>query len=554
MSKKTISGAELVVETLNAHQVPHIFGIPGAKIDAVFDAVCDGGPEIIICHHEQNAAFMAAATGRLTGKAGVCLATSGPGASNLVTGVATANSEGDPVVALAGAVPLSMYSHNTHQSMDTRSLFNPITKFSAEVMDTNSVSDVVHKAFRLAEQPTQGASFVSLPQDVLTNQIQSVPVQKPNELVFGGASKKAIRMAADKINAAKNPVLLLGMDTSQPHVTEAIRGLLKRTPMAVVNTFAAAGVISHDLYECFLGRVGLFKNQPGDIALAQADLVVAIGYNPIEYDPILWNKEAHCDLIHMGYQQADLEFSYNPSCELIGDLTESLADLSEELEVRESLIHNERIQLLRHDLQAIMQIGANKISAHGVHPLRFIHELRQFVSDDMTVCCDVGSIYIWMARYFHAFEPRRLLFSNGQQTLGVALPWAIAASLLTPSEKVISMSGDGGFLFSSMELATAVRHQSNIVHFVWNDQSYDMVKIQQMKKYGRESAVSFVGPDIVKYAESFGAHGLAINCADDIVPVLKKAMALSGPVLVGVNIDYSDNCRLLDQMHPCKQD
>lgn len=554
MSNKTLSGAELVVETLKAHEVPHIFGIPGAKVDAVFDAVCDNGPEIIVCHHEQNAAFMAAATGRLTGKAGVCLATSGPGASNLITGVATANSEGDPVVALAGAVPLSMYSHNTHQSMDTRSLFNPVTKFSAEVMDTNSVSDVVHKAFRVAEQPTQGSSFVSLPQDILLNRIDCKQVQNPNPLVFGGANKKAINEAAEKINAAKNPVLLLGMDSSQPQVTAAIRALLTHTPIPVVNTFAAAGVISHDLYKCFLGRVGLFKNQPGDLALAEADLVVSIGYNPIEYDPILWNKDANAEIIHIGYQQADLEFSYNPSCEVIGDLAESIQDISQALDVKYSLVDNERIQVLRQNLHSIMQIGVNKVSAHGVHPLRFIHELRDVVSDDMTVCCDVGSIYIWMARYFHTFEPRRLLFSNGQQTLGVALPWAIAASLLTPNEKVISMSGDGGFLFSSMELATAVRHQCNIVHFVWNDKSYDMVKIQQMKKYNRKSAVDFTGPDIAKYAESFGAHGLTINCADDIVPVLRKAMSLTGPVLVGVNIDYSDNCRLLDQLHPCEQD
>ena len=554
MSNKTISGAELVVETINAHDVPNIFGIPGAKIDAVFDALCDKGPNLVICHHEQNAAFMAAATGRLTGKAGVCLATSGPGASNLITGVATANSEGDPVVALAGAVPLSMYSHNTHQSMDSRLLFDPVTKFSTVILDTNSVTDVVHKAFRIAEQPTQGASFISLPQDILLNRVETHQVQNPNELVFGGASQKAINLAADKINKAKNPVFLLGMDASQPVVTAAIRSLLEKTPIPVVNTFAAAGVISHDLYKCFLGRVGLFKNQPGDIALSQADLVVSIGYNPIEYDPILWNKDAQCEIIHMGYQQADVEFSYNPSCEVIGDLAESIKDISAELDSNKDLVDCERIQLLRADLQSIMQIGANKVSAHGVHPLRFIHELRRFVSDDMVVCCDVGSIYIWMARYFHSFEPRKLLFSNGQQTLGVALPWGIAASLLNPSQKVVSMSGDGGFLFSSMELATAVRHKCNIVHFVWNDQSYDMVKIQQIKKYGRKSAVDFTGPDIAMYANSFGAHGLNINSTDDIIPVIKKAMSLEGPVLVGVNIDYSDNSRLLDQLHPCEQD
>ncbi|PTB32575.1 acetolactate synthase AlsS [Photobacterium phosphoreum] len=554
MLNKTISGAELVVATLNAHDVPHIFGIPGAKIDSVFDAVCDNGPEIIICHHEQNAAFMAAATGRLTGKAGVCLATSGPGASNLVTGVATANSEGDPVVALAGAVPLSMYSHNTHQSMDTRSLFNPITKFSAEVMDSASVSDVVHKAFRIAEQPTQGASFVSLPQDVLTNQIPFIQVQQPKPILFGGAHPQAIRQAADLINAAKNPVLLLGMDASQPFVTASIRQLLEQTKIAVVNTFAAAGVISHDLYDCFLGRVGLFKNQPGDIALNNADLIITIGYSPIEYDPILWNKDGKTPIIHIGYQQADLEASYNPVSEVVGDVAVSVCSIAAELDAREPLEKNQKFQDLRQDLQQIMRMGVNKTSSMGVHPLRFVHDLRRFVSDDTTVCCDVGSIYIWMARYFHSFEPRRLLFSNGQQTLGVALPWAIAASLLTPNEKVISMSGDGGFLFSSMELATAVRHKCNIVHFVWTDHSYDMVKIQQIKKYGRESAVSFMGPDIVKYAESFGAHGLAINTADDIEPVLRKAMALSGPVLVNVNVDYRDNSRLLDQLHPCQQD
>ncbi|NGM83814.1 acetolactate synthase AlsS [Paenibacillus sp. 7124] len=546
------NGANLVVDSLISQGVRYIFGIPGAKIDAVFDVLRERGPELIVCRHEQNAAFMAAAVGRLTGKPGVCLVTSGPGASNLVTGLATANSESDPVVALAGAVSRADRLKHTHQSMDNAGLFKPVTKYSVEVEHPDNIAEAITNAFREASTAQPGAAFVSLPMDVLHGEAAPFSFGPLNTPQLGTAPSVLIEAAADKLRNAKLPVILLGMKASSPEVTSAIRNLIRGTDIPVVETFQAAGVISRDLEEHFMGRVGLFSNQPGDLLLKEADAVLTIGYNPIEYDPYLWNREGVRQVYHLDNRHADFDQDYQPVIELIGNIALTVEALTSHLASYH--LPPESLSLLNGLRQKLDQDGTGVRSPHAerVHPLDFILTLRKLIDDQVTVTCDVGSHYIWMARYFRCYEPRRLLFSNGMQTLGVAMPWAIAAALVRPGERVVSISGDGGFLFSSMELETAVRLKLPLVHIVWSDGSYNMVAFQQIGKYGRTSGVDFGSIDVVQYAESFGAVGLRVNKPEQLEEVLRCALDQIGPVVVDIPIDYRDSGKLGEKLLPDK--
>ncbi|MNO39407.1 Acetolactate synthase [compost metagenome] len=550
-ANKTITkGADVVVDSLISQEVPYVFGIPGAKIDSVFDVLQDRGPKLIVCRHEQNAAFMAAAVGRLTGKPGVCLVTSGPGASNLVTGLATANAESDPVVALAGAVPRSERLKHTHQSMDAPSLFEPVTKFSAEVEHPDNIAEVMANAFREASGSPPGAAFISLPMDILTGGTKKYDLQRFSTPQLGAAPSQLIESAAAAICKARLPVILLGMKASSAAVTHAIRNMIRENDLPVVETFQAAGAISHDLENHFMGRVGLFSNQPGDLLLQEADLVLTIGYDPIEYDPCLWNGEGSRQICHLDDRKAEIDNNYQPQIELIGNIGLSVQALAASLHGLR--LPDESAAILRELRNRLEQDGNtfHSSSPHLVHPLEFIRTLRQLISDQVTVTCDVGSHYIWMARYFRSYEPRRLLFSNGMQTLGVAMPWAIAASLVRPNEKVVSISGDGGFLFSSMELETAVRLHLPLIHVVWRDGAYDMVSFQQTIKYGRTSGVQFGDVDIVQYAESFGAVGLRVNRPEELEEVLRNALEQPGPVVIDIPIDYKDNIKLGEKLLP----
>jgi acetolactate synthase-1/2/3 large subunit len=547
--KELKSGADVVVRTLEERGVTHVFGVSGGKIDKVFDSLLDSTIKTVVCRHEQNAAFIAGGIGRMTGKAGVALVTSGPGCSNLVTGLATANSEGDPVVALGGAVPVADKLKQLHQTMDSVSLFKPVTKFSAEVSAPESVSEVVTNAFRAAESGRPGAAFVSLPKDIMMGPSQCEVIRGPKYSAAGPADRRAIKEAARLVNQATKPVVLLGLLASRPQNATAIRGFVQGAKLPVVGTFQAAGAVSRPLFEYFAGRVGLVANQPADELLRTADLLITVGYDPVEYEPEVWNKGQKRPIVHIDVLPADLDNAYAPAVELLGDISATLALLTPLVshsglapEMRRLLV---KIEEAREDLALI----AEKLDGTPIHPLRLVAELQKLLTPDVTLCSDMGSFHIWMARHLYSFRARQILISDGQQTLGVALPWAIAATIVRPAEKVLSISGDGGFLFSAMELETAVRLQSHLVHMIWIDGSYDMVAVQEARKYGRTSGVQFGPVDPVKYADAFGAKGFMIQSPDQIAPVLKKAFDTPGPVLVGVHVDYRDNHELFEQVN-----
>jgi acetolactate synthase-1/2/3 large subunit len=543
------TGAELLVKSLEAQGVEYVFGIPGAKIDKVFDTLVDSTIKTVVCRHEQNAAFIASGIGRMTGKAGVALVTSGPGCSNLVTGFATATSEGDPVVGIGGAVPVADRLKQLHQSMDTVSLFRPVTKFSAEIDSVSSVSEVVANAFRAAESGRPGAAFISAPKDIMVGEASGEVLTAAAPFSLGPANEAAIAEAADLINKAKNPVLMLGMLASEKNTANAVQRLIAQTNLPVVCTYQGAGVVPREHFHRFGGRVGLFRTQPADRILDAADLVIAIGYNPVEFEPGLWNRGKKRNLIHVDVTAVDIDNDYRPQVELIGNIGATIGALMDQVNAGGPAGSLELLREVANERAAFVE-QAVALNGTPIHPIRLMHEIQTLLSSDMTLCLDMGSFHIWLARYLYSFRARQILMTNGQQTLGVGLPWAIAASLVRPSEKVISISGDGGFLLSAMELETAVRLKSNLVHLVWIDGFYDIVGIQEMAKYGRLSGVTLGPVDVVRFAEAFGAKGLKIEGPEEISSTLKKALAMPGPVIVGVPVDYRDNHRLMENVHP----
>jgi acetolactate synthase-1/2/3 large subunit len=546
--KQKQTGAQLVVRVLEAQGVTHVFGIPGAKIDAVFDALVDSKIKTVVCRHEQNAAFIAGGIGRMTGKAGVAIATSGPGVSNMTTGLATANSEGDPVVALGGAVATEEALKQIHQTMDAVSILKPVTKYSATVGAPDQINEVLANAFRVAESGRPGASYVNLPKDVMTAPCAHEPLPAPAYAGLGPADGAAIKAAARLINEASNPVVLLGMLASRPANAQALQTFISENNLPVVGTFQAAGAVGAMMFGNFGGRVGQLANQAADRLLESGDLVITVGYDPVEYSPPLWNSKNARKIVHIDVLAADLDNCYSPYVELTGDIAQTLQALTPQLHrAQKPALSSDILETISTERKMLRKEAAAR-GGTPVHPLRLVYELQQFLGNDITVCLDMGSFHLWIARHLYSFKPRQILISNGQQTLGVALPWGIAASIVRPAEKVLSISGDGGFLFSAMELETAVRLKANVVHMVWIDGTYDMVAVQEKLKYGRSSGTDFGPIDYIKYAEAFGATGLMIDTPDNVVPVMKKAFAVAGPVIVGVHVDYRDNHRLFEMI------
>ena len=538
-----------MVDSLERQGVRHVFGIPGAKIDKVFDALASSSIQTVVCRHEQNAAFIAGGIGRLTGRAGVAIATSGPGVSNLTTGLLTANSEGDPMVALGGAVATSQSLKRVHQTFQAVSAFKPLTKFSAEAGSPESIAETVANAFLAAESDRPGAAFVSLPKDIMEGEANCEALTGFARPSFGPGSRDSLEEAARIINGSRRAVILLGLLASKPENADAVRAFMRKTNIPAVGTFQAAGAVSADLFQNFAGRIGQLDNSPGDELLAAADVIITVGYDPVEYDPSFWNHLRSAKLIHIDSNRADIDNFYLPVVEVLGDLAASLTALLDLVgpvvlapDVRQFFATLSSKRSLRVE-------DASQYTGNPIHPVRIVSELQKWLSQDVTVCVDMGSFHLWIAHFLFSFRARQILISNGQQTLGVALPWGIASCLVRPHEKTLSISGDGGFLFSGMELETAVRLKLNLVHMIWIDGTYDMVGVQERAKYKRTSGVDFGPVDVIKYAEAFGAKGLFINSPDEIGQQLRKAFEMAGPVLIGINVDYRDNHLLFEKVH-----
>lgn len=547
--KDTKTGAQALIQSMINQGIKYVFGIPGAKVDQLFEGIQYSKdprtPKLIITRHEQNAALIASGIGRITGKPGVVATTSGPGVSNLTTSLITATAEGDPVVALGGQVPQDDIGRLTHQSIPSKELLSSATKSSVEVQNANSLSEAFANAYQTAVAPKAGATFISLPQNVLNGTVDRPEIKAVPSVDQGVADAATVDAIVEKIQHAKLPVILAGMRASASDVTSAIRELLQHAAIPVVETFQGAGVVSRDLVSNYFGRVGLFRNQVGDNLLKQSDLVITVGYDPVEYEARIWNADRTGDVISLDSVVPEITTDYQPEMVVHADIAKTLRAIVQKLPADWALAEDVQAELDKSGKTLSDQAEAPVADdEHGIHPLAIIQALQNKVNDETTVTVDVGSFYIWMARYFRSYQPRHLLFSNGMQTLGVAFPWAIAAALERPGQPIVSVSGDGGFLFSGQELETAVRLKLPIVHLIWDDGAYDMVKFQEIAKYGHEAGVSFGPVDYVKYAESFGATGLRVDHAADLASTLDQAFQAEGPVIVQIPVDYRDNLKL----------
>jgi len=541
--------ANAIIKILENHGVTHAFGIPGAKIDSLFVALKHSKIKLVLCRHEQNAAFMAAAFGRLTGTIGVCIATSGPGVTNLTTGLATATSEGDPVLAIGGEVPISERLKKTHQSLDATSLMRSATKFSGEIVSPEEVGEAFGNAIRIAESGRPGAVFLSLPKDVGLAEYPGNPhAGWGKALIQGPAADVCLEQAAALLAASKRPVALLGMQSSDPKDKDALVRFFKKTGIPYVSTFQGAGAwVGKQSGASYAGRVGLFHSQPADKLLDQADCVLAIGYDPIEYDPSIWNTGNNRPLIALDVIAADQDNAFVPTVDLLGNISGSVSGLTERVTINISADHLAAAKAAQEPMQkALADAGA--LDQFPVQPLRLVHELQKQINAQTHVALDVGSNYIWMNRYCASDNARQVLVSNGQQTLGVSIPWAIAMSLLYPDHRVLSSSGDGGFLFTATELETAVRVGAKFVHVIWNSHSYDMVAFQEDAHYGETAGVELGEYDVVKFAEAFGCKGYDIKSAKELAGVLDEAFKQKVPVLINVPVDYSHNPQLMQNI------
>ena len=539
-----------IVKILENHGVTHVFGVPGAKIDSLFIALKHSNIKLVLCRHEQNAAFMAAAFGRVTGKIGVCVATSGPGVTNLVTGLATATSEGDAVLAIGGEVTVQDRLKKTHQSLDATTLMKPATKFSAEVLSPDQLGEVFGNAIRVAESGRPGAVFVSLPKDVgLADYPGDINASWGKAVSVGAGSQQSVTQVATILNACKRPIVLLGMQSSSADNADALVGFLKKTGIPYISTFQGAGAwVELKGGSTYAGRIGLFRNQPADKILDQADAVLTIGYDPIEYEPSIWNVGKTRPVLCVDTIMAAQDNAFLPTAELIGDIAASLNVLAEHVNATIDSDYLVAAKSAFVELQSTIAEG-DKMDDFPVQPLRLIRELQKQMTPETHVALDVGSNYIWTNRYCAADHARQVLVSNGQQTLGVALPWAIALSLLYPDQRILSSSGDGGFLFTSMELETAVRVGAKFVHVIWDSHSYDMVSFQEVAHYGESAGVQLGNYDPVTLAESFGCKGYRITSPDQLPGVFEEAFNSDLPVLIHVPVDYSLNQRLMQDVH-----
>jgi acetolactate synthase-1/2/3 large subunit len=538
-----MKASELFVHCLENEGVEYIFGIPGEENIDVMDAMLESELKFVLTRHEQGAAFMADVYGRLTGRAGVCLATLGPGATNLVTGVADANMDRAPVVAIAGQGATTRMHKESHQILDLVNLFEPITKYSTEVRDPNIIPEIMRKAFKVAQMEKPGASFVSLPENIASMQSGGSPltVQSP---AAPEPSARKVAQIAKLLSEARFPLAMAGNGVVRANASDALLRFIERLKIPVATTFMAKGAVpaSHGLS---LGTVGLQARDYVSCGFDRADVVICVGYDIVEYHPHLWNRENDCKIIHVDSEPAEVDEHYILAAGMVGDIGESLDAIAE------LAIPHERDPAPLSNLRSTI---IEEMEAHAsdrefpIKPQKIIWDLRQVLSPEDIVISDVGAHKMWMARMYQAERPNTCIISNGFASMGIAVPGAIAAKLAHPDRKVIAVTGDAGFLMNSQEIETALRYGTPLVVLIWTDSEYGLIHWHQLRHFGRPSHIAFDNPDFVRYAESFGARGYRVESAEDLMPTLRRAIADDTVVLVDCPVDYSQNMKLTEKL------
>jgi acetolactate synthase I/II/III large subunit len=536
------SGAELLVRCLENEGVGIVFGVPGEETLGLMDALLDSRIRFVTCRHEQGAAFMADVWGRLTGRAGVCLGTLGPGATNLTTGVGDANLDRAPVVAITGQAGRDRIHKESHQYVDVVDMFRPITKWNTRLAIADVIPEAVRKAFKVAETEKPGACHLELPEDVAAEETTATPLDTQRTR-RPSPDRPALRRAAELIDRARDPLIFAGNGVIRGQASAALRQFAGRTGIPVANTFMAKGCLpwSHELA---LGTIGLQMRDVISCGFDRADLVIAAGYDPVEFAPKLWNPDRAKTIVHLDFTPAEVDADYQPAVEVVADIREAFELLTDLVSVRRDPT---RARALHEWILSELGAGATD-NGFPVKPQRLLHDLRKVLGPHDLVISDVGAHKLWVARLFQAEEPNTVIISNGFAAMGIGLPGALAAKLVHPDRRVVAVVGDGGFLMNVQELETAVRLNLAVVILVFRDDAYGVIRWKQLGRYGRESGVAFGNPDLIALAKSFGCRAARVEQASELVPALESAFAGPGPCLVDVPVDYRENLKLTERM------
>ncbi|WP_430786644.1 acetolactate synthase large subunit [Virgibacillus flavescens] len=535
--------AELLVKCLENEGVDYIFGVPGEENVDVMDALHDSKINFILTRHETSAAFMAGTYGRLTGKPGVCLATLGPGATNLLTGVANANMDLSPIVAITGQAGLERQHKTSHQYYDIVDIYKPVTKWNAQIKKGEIVPEVVRKAFQVATQDKSGATHIDLPEDVAAMEVQGSPLPVIGH-TMSESDETVIEQAVKLIDYAKHPLILAGNGITRDHAAEHLRTFVQKTNIPVVHSFMGKGAVPWTDEQSML-TAGMGGKDYITCGFNAADLIIAVGFDIAEYPPVNWNPEAKNSILHIDTQEAETDSHYPVALNVIGDIKENLKKLTNALPAKPRSL--EWINPVRQQALAELESFANDLS-YPVKPQKIISDLRSVLDDESIVLADVGAHKMWVARMFHTSQPNTCLISNGLASMGVAVPGAIAAKMVYPNRNVVAICGDGAFQMTSAELETAMRLNLPIVILLWRDDGYGLIEWHQMKAFKRSTHIKFGNPDFVQLAQSYGFESRRVEKTEDLKPILEWAIGLNKPVLIDCPVDYRENMKLTEKL------
>jgi acetolactate synthase-1/2/3 large subunit len=541
-----MNAATLLVRCLENEGVRFIFGLPGEETLELTDALLDSRIRVIETRHEQGAAFMADVYGRLSGQAGVCFATLGPGATNLLTGVVDAYLDRAPLVAITGQASLNRRHKESHQYIDVISMFKPVTKWNASIPKAEVIPEAVRKAFKIAQTEKPGATHLELPEDVAEEAIGEATAREPlfvQSPIMPEPSPSQVLRAVNAVAGAKRPVILAGNGIIRGKASEALRTFARALQIPVLHTFMAKGVMP-DSDSLSLSTIGLLARDYAAVVMEQADVVLAVGYDFVEYAPCFWNPRRDKRIVHVDGSPAEVDEHYIVEVGVLGDLRLSLELMQRQL----SSFPAAWADQARHTVFDGFERELNGPRSWPLRPQHIMRDLRAALKPDDVVICDVGAHKLWMSRMFPCETPNSCIISNGFAAMGIAVPGAIAAKLLSPDRRVVAVTGDGGFLMNSQELETAVRLQLPLVILVWRDNGYGVIRWKQSLRFGRTSSVDFGNPDFVRYAESFGAAGYGVTAADDLRPTLERALQQRGPVVIDCPVDDSENLKLTERL------
>ncbi|MCH9745556.1 MAG: acetolactate synthase large subunit [Proteobacteria bacterium] len=536
-----MKASDLFVKALENEGVEYIFGIPGEENLDLLDSLRNSKIKFILTRHEQAAAFMAATYGRLTGRAGVCLATLGPGATNLVTAIAYAQLGGMPMVVITGQKPIKAGLQGKFQILDIIRMMEPLVKDSDQIVYGRQIPSLVRGAFRIAEEERPGAVHLELPEDIAREEVEDERVFPRQTIHRVFASDRAIEKAVNIIKVAKRPLLLVGAGANRKRIRKPLSDFVNKTGIMFFNTQMGKGVLSGDDSH-FLGTAAFSSKDYVHEAIKKADLIINVGHDIIEKPPFIMkgNKQ---QVIHVNFHSAQIKDIYYPQVEVVGHISNSMDRINDALNNCYAC-NRKWVEPIRARIKHAIH-SLDDDTSFPVLPQRAVSDVRKVLDDNGIVSLDNGMFKLWFARHYHTYQPNTLLLDNALATMGAGLPSAIACALMYPDRQVVAVCGDGGFMMNSQELETAVRLKLSLIVIIFNDSGYGMIKWKQKVQELPDFALDFNNPDFVMYAKSYGANGHLISSSEELIPTMQKAFNQGGVHLIDLPIDYSQNTKTL---------